>query len=250
MIIGKLWSALSAQLNKLANFFWTTDPIAQMQYEYDLAVNQMREGREGLEQQRALVERVSRMQANAQAKVNALETKVKALLQAGNRDAAGKLVLDLQKAKQDLAEYDGQYKEHEQIYNNNLIKIKMASDKLAKVRDKISKYDADLKMSRAEAEMGKLAQEFNFDVSTDFGQIEQVIQDKISLNKAKSRVAADLSAEGLDDIKVEQDIQKGMAEQVLREYEAQLGLVTPETAKVGAAAKELGPAATTKQTAT
>ena len=35
MIVGKLWRAFRAQINKIANFFWTADPIAQMQYEYD-----------------------------------------------------------------------------------------------------------------------------------------------------------------------------------------------------------------------
>ena len=52
MIFGKIWRAIKAQFNKLANFFWTADPIAQMQYEYDLAVEQLKEGREGLEQYR------------------------------------------------------------------------------------------------------------------------------------------------------------------------------------------------------
>ena len=60
MIIGKLWRSLKAQMNKLANYFWTADPIAQMQYEYDQAVEQLKGGREGLAQYRALVERVSR----------------------------------------------------------------------------------------------------------------------------------------------------------------------------------------------
>ena len=46
MIFGKLWRALKAQVNKLANFFWTADPIAQMQYEYDMAVEQLKGGRE------------------------------------------------------------------------------------------------------------------------------------------------------------------------------------------------------------
>ena len=50
MIIGKLWASFKAQLNKLANFFWTVDPIAQMQYEYDQAVEQLKTGREGLAQ--------------------------------------------------------------------------------------------------------------------------------------------------------------------------------------------------------
>ena len=48
MILGKLWKSLAAQMNKIANFFWTADPIAQLQYEYDKAVDQMKDGREGL----------------------------------------------------------------------------------------------------------------------------------------------------------------------------------------------------------
>ena len=242
MIIGKLWHALKAQINKIANVFWTADPIAQMQYEYDLAVNQLKEGREGLEQYRALVERVSRQVANEQAHVKNLEAKTKAYLQAGDRETAARFALELQKAKTELAENEGQLKLHEEAYNNNLTKIKHASKKLSEVRNKIAKYDAELKMSRAEAEMAKLARDFNFDVSTDFGQIEQVIQDKISLNRAKVRVAADLSSEGIVDIQREQAMEKALADQALRDFEVELGLVTPETAKVAGAQKELGPA--------
>lgn len=44
MIVGKLWRAFRAQINKIANFFWTADPIAQMQYEYDSAVEQLKSG--------------------------------------------------------------------------------------------------------------------------------------------------------------------------------------------------------------
>jgi phage shock protein A len=247
MIFGKLWRALKAQVNKLANFFWTADPIAQMQYEYDTAVEQLKEGRQGLEQYRALVERVSRQVANDKAHVTSLEAKVKAYLQAADRDTASKFALELQKAKKDLAENEGQLKLHEDSYNNSLTKIKHASNKLAQIRDKIAKYDAELKMSRAEAEMAKLAQDFHFDVTTDFGQIEQVIQDKISLNRAKVRVAADLSEEGLADIQHEQAMEKNLAEQALRDYEVQMGLVTPETTQVKEAPKELGPATAAKQ---
>ena len=47
MIVGKLWRAFRAQINKIANFFWTADPIAQMQYEYDSAVEQLKIGPRG-----------------------------------------------------------------------------------------------------------------------------------------------------------------------------------------------------------
>jgi len=157
--------------------------------------------------------------------------------------------LEMQKAKQDLAENEGQLKLHEESYNNNVTKIKHASKKLSEVRDKISKYDAELKMSKAEAEMAKLATDFNFDVTTDFGQIEQVINDKISLNRAKARVATDLSSEGLEEVQREQAVEKAMADQALREFEVQAGLVTPETAGVAETAKQLGPAEVERQKA-
>lgn len=242
MILGKLWRTLKAQINKIANYFWTSDPIAQMQYEYDLAVAQLKEGREGLEQYRALVERVSRQVANDKSHVTNLESKVKAYLQAGDRDTASKFAFELQKAKTQLLENEGQLKMHEEAYTNNLDKIKHASSKLGQIREKIQKYDAELKMSRAEAELAKLATAFKFDVTTDFGEIETVIQEKIGLNRAKSRVAADLSGEGIADIKREQAMEKVVAEQALRDFEVQMGLVTPATSGVTAAAKELGPA--------
>ena len=249
MIIGKLWRALAAQMNKVANLFWQSDPIAQMQYEYDLAVEQLKTGREGLEQYRALVERVSRQAANNQAHATNLEAKIKSYLQAGDRETAARFAVELQKARTELEENNKQLKLHEEAYNNNVLKIKHASGKLSQIREKIAKYDAELKMSRAEAELAKLSQDFNFDVTTDFGQIEQVIQDKISLNRAKVRVSADLSSEGVGDIHREQAMEKALGEQALRDFEIQLGLVTPETAKVSEAQKDLGPAQPTKQVA-
>src|SRR5262245_64167791 len=98
MIFGKLWRAMRAQVNKLANFFWTADPIAQMQYEYDQAVAQLKEGREGLEQYRALVERVTRQVTNDRTHVSSLEAKVKAYLQSGDRDTASKFALEIGRA--------------------------------------------------------------------------------------------------------------------------------------------------------
>jgi len=242
MILGKFWAAFRAQVNKLANIFWTADPIAQMQYEYDQAVAQLTDGRKGLEQYRALVERVSRQVQNEKAHVRDLESKTKAYLQAGDRETAAKFALEMQKAKTELAENESQLKMHEDAYNNNITKVKHATGKLSKIREKIAKYDAELKMSKAEAEVAKLAESFNFDITTDFGQIEAVIQDKISLNRAKVRVAADLSSEGIVDVQREQAAEKILADQALKQFEVDLGLVTPETAGVKDEAKELGAA--------
>ena len=249
MIIGKLWRAFKAQINKIANLFWTADPIAQMQYEYDLAVEQLKEGREGLVQYRGLVERVTRQVTNDQKHVANLEAKVKAYLQSGDRETASRFALELKKAKDQLAENENQLALHEKSYGNSLTKIKHSNSKLTKIREKISQYDAELKMSRAEAEMAELAQSFDLDVTTDFGQIEQVIQDRISVNRGRSRVATDLSDEGIANIEQEQAMEQNLADDALREFEIELGLVTPATTGVTEGAKELGPATQTEETA-
>ncbi len=250
MILGKFWSAFRAQINKIANVFWEADPIAQMQYEYDTSVEQLKDGRQGLETYRALVERVSRQVATGRDHVQKLEAQTKAYLKAGQRDAAAKFALELQKAKQDLAANEQQLALHEEAYGNSLKKIQHATKKLGEVRDKIQKYDAELKMSAAEAEVAALAQSFNLDVTTDFGQIEQVIQGKIDKNRAKTRVAADLSQEGIESIQAEEKMEKAMAEDALTQFEAELGLRSPETTKLADANKDLGPALADQTTQT
>ena len=128
------------------------------------------------------------------------EAKMKAYLNAGDRDTAARYALDLKRAKDDLGENEKQLALHEQAYQNNLMKIQHAIKKLDEVKHRITKYDADLKMSRAEAEISQLATQFHFDVTTDFGQAEQIIQDQIDRNRARVRVAADMSGEGVEEI--------------------------------------------------
>jgi phage shock protein A len=248
MILHKFWSALVAQINKVANLFWEADPVAQMQYEYDRAVEQLKEGRTGLEQYRGLVERVTRQVSANRSHVQKLEAETKAYLKAGDRPTAAKFALELQKAKEELASNENQLNMHETAYGNNLKKIQHANEKLIELQQKIQKYDAELKMSSAEAEIAKLSETFDMNLTTDFGAIETVIQQKIDQNRGKVRVAADLSEKGIAEIKAEERIQGQLAEQALQDFEVELGLKSPETTPVSQAAKDLGPARTDKVT--
>ena len=242
MILNKFFKSIAAQFNKLGNWMFNKDPIAQMQYEYDKAVEQLKEGRVGLEQYRGLVERVSRQVKDGEAQVAKLTAQAKSYLKLGDREKASMIALQLTKAKNQLAENQGQLKMHEEAYDNNLKKIQYANKKLGELKDKIHKYDADLKMSEAEAEVAKLTQSFNMDLTTDFGQLEDAIQRRIDTNRGKARVAADLSREGMDKIQEDERLEKAMAEDALRDLEVDLGMRAPETTPVQQATKDLGPA--------
>jgi phage shock protein A len=248
VILHKFWSAFVAQINKVANIFWEADPVAQMRYEYDRAVEQLKEGRTGLEQYRGLVERVTRQVAANRSHVQKLEAETKAYLKAGDRATAAKFALELQKAKEELAGNESQLQMHETAYGNSLKKIQHANEKLIELREKIQKYDAELKMTAAEAEIAKLSETFDVNLTTDFGEIEGVIQRRIDQNRAKVRVAADLSEKGIAEIKAEERMQAQLAEQALTDFEVELGLKSPDTAPVAQTAKDLGPATTEKAT--
>jgi len=135
---------------------------------------------------------------------------------------------------------------HETAYTNNLRKIQHANGKLVDLRQKIQKYDAELKMSAAEAEIAKLAESFDLNLTTDFGQIEAVIQDRIDKNRGKARVAADLSQKGIAEIDAEERMQVTLAEEALTNFEVELGLKSPETTTITPSTKDLGPATTDK----
>jgi phage shock protein A len=243
MILGKFFGAIRAQLNKLANFFWEADPIAQMQYEYDMAVEQLKEGRVGLEQYRGLVERVARQVKEGETQISKLTAQAKAYLKSGDRETAGRFALQLTKAKAQLEENKQQLAMHEQAYSNNLKKIQHANKKLGEVKNKIQQYDAELKMSEAEAEVAKLSASFDMNITTDFGQLEDVIQRKIDTNRGKARVAADLSQQGIADIQAEERMEKSMAEDALKDLEVELGMRAPEVTPVAETEKDLGPSA-------
>src|SRR5204863_70583 len=238
-------SAFVAQINKVANLFWEADPVAQMRYEYDRAVEQLKEGRTGLEQYRGLVERVTRQVNANKSHLTQLEAQTKAYLKAGDRTTAAKFAMELQKAKADLATNEGQLQLHETAYGNSLKKIQHANEKLIELREKITKYDAELKMSSAEAEIAKLSESFDVNLTTDFGEIEAVIQQRIDQNRGKVRVAADLSKQGIAEIEAEERVQGELAEQALHNFEVELGLKSPETTPVSQTTKDLGPATQT-----
>jgi len=242
MILGKFVTVIKAFFNSIANALWERDPIAIMRLEYDRSVEQLKEGRKGLELYRGLVERVVRQVAMGKTQIERLQAEVKSYLKAGDRETAGKFALQLKKTEADWAQNQEQLKLHEEAYENNLKKIQFANKQLADVREKIERYNADLKMTAAEAEIARIAGDLNFDVTTDFGQIEQIIQQKIDVNRGKVRVAADLSSRGVAEIKARERMESQLAEDVLQQYEVELGLKSPETTPVVEGNKNLGPA--------
>src|SRR5438034_207596 len=131
---------------------------------------------------------------------------------------------------------------------NKVANLFWEADPIAQMRYEYDQAVAQLKMSSAEAEIAKLSETFDMNLTTDFGEIEAVIQQKIDQNRGKVRVAADLSEKGIAEIKAEERMQGELAEQALQGFEVELGLKSPETTPMAQTAKDLGPATAEKVT--
>jgi hypothetical protein len=55
------------------------------------------------------------------------------------------------------------------------------------------------------------------------------------------RVAADLSERGLDEIRAEKAMEESLAEDLLTQFEVDMGIKTPETAEIKTEKEKLGP---------
>lgn len=248
MIMGKFGTAIRAFFNKLANILWESDPHAILQLEVDQATQQIQVAREGLERYRGLVERVSMQVAAERQNVQRLESQIKAHLQAGNREVAGQLAIQLQQVKQDLASNEQQLAMHTESYNNNLLKLQQGQKDIAALRQKAQKLKADLEMAKAEAEIARVAEAVsdsaipNF--STKIGQATELMQEQIAKHRGAARVAADMSSRGVEEIKAQQAAEAALGENLLKQFEVELGLVNAESAPVAQAQKTLGPTQT------
>ena len=220
------------------------------------ATERLKEGRQGLTTYQALVLKVQQQVDDGRRRVARLTGEIKAHLKAGNEEVAGQLALELGQAKQDVAANEEQLKLHQQAYENNLLKMKSALKDIETTRTELEKRKAALKMERALAEVAEAAGALNtqFDVSSDFGRIMGKLDDQINQSRARSKVASDLSGEGVEKIKARQEADRAMARELLEQFKIEEGLATggatrPAEKTVGPAAETSAPARqTTPQT--
>ena len=246
MIIDKFVTGIRAIFNSLANALWARNPVAVLQLKIDEATAEILGARKGVEQYAGLVEGIKRQVAALTGQDAQLDAQVKAHLKAGNRERASQLVLQLQGVRAQLESKRRELGVHEEALNNNMLKLRAANDHIAELRQRGQQYAAELQMSRAEAEMAKVSEALQGNLvgnyTTGIGQAEELIKSEIDKNRGRAHVAASMSSQGVAEIKADQAAKQAMADDLLKSYEVELGLASPETAAVEPTTKDLGPA--------
>jgi len=224
--VMRILAALGAQFGKLSRFIWRADPVAVYQSEVDRAAEELSDARKGLDEYSALVESMKRAITNGKKDVELLTVKVKSSLTTGDENRASEYAIQLKKAEGDLQEKSQQLSLVNETFQNNLKKIQYAKQKITDANEKARRLQAELRLSKVDAETASLAERFDMKVNQfdGLGEVEAEIQRQIDVNRGKSQVSRELSRVGLEEIEAEESLRREEAKEVLDKMKAEMGL--------------------------
>ncbi|WP_193213604.1 PspA/IM30 family protein [Luteolibacter marinus] len=217
------------------------NPEALLEVEKENLRKQISEFNQGLAAHAGLVERLMGQVKKLNAQENELKAKTKALLQAGQREAAAEMALRYKSTDQQhdelaaqLEQADARYKE---LVRARDVAIKAARDKIETLRRGID----DMKVQKAMAELNEMAAGMigSLGGSGDtLNRLEEMVEDERSKAAGRARVARD--SVDLSGTAIKEAEQKALADMALADFAAEEGIELQP--KEGTAAAETPPA--------
>lgn len=201
------------------------NPEALLEVEKENLRKQISEFNQGLAAHAGLVERLMGQVKRLNAEENELKAKTKALLQAGQREAAGEMALRYKAvdAQHDdlnaqLESADARYKE---LVRARDVAIKAARDKIEQLRRGID----DMKVQKAMAELNEMAAGMvgSLGGSGDtLNRLEEMVEEERSKAAGRARVAKD--SVDMSGTVLQEAEQKALADMALADFAAAEGI--------------------------
>jgi phage shock protein A len=237
--IKALWYAL---LNQSVTEMEDKHVIALAEAKLQQATEKLKDARQGLVSYQAMVLKVQHQVDTDRTRIVSLTGQIKNHLSAGQEEIAAELALQLSQVKSDLTANEEQLEQHRVSYENNLLKMKAALKDIDGAKRGLEKKKAALQMERALAEVSETAGALNtkFDVSTDIGSILTRVDDQIHKARARSKVASDLSDQGVEELKAREEAEKAHARELLQQFKIEQGLLEPGSSPTTPSTKTVG----------
>ena len=219
------------------------NPEALLEVEKENLRQQIGEFNNGLAAHAGLVERLLSQARKLETEENELRAKTKAMLTAGNRDAAAEYALRLQGVDKQHDEVATQLGDAEKRYKELIrardVSIKSARDKIDKLRRDID----DLKLQKAMAELNEMAAGMITTVGGSgdtLGRLSEIVEDERSKAAGRARVSRDSLDFG--EVHLKESEQKAMADMALADFAAAEGIALEPKTPAAAPPSETTPA--------
>ncbi len=201
------------------------NPEALLEVEKENLRKQISEFNAGLAAHAGLVERLMTQVKKLNTQENELKARTKALLQAGQREAAGEMALQYKNTDQQHAELNAQLESAETRYKELVrardVAIKAARDKIEQLRRGID----DMKVQKAMAELNEMAAGMvgSLGGSGDtLNRLEEMVEEERSKAAGRARVARD--SVDLSGTVLKEAEQKALADMALADFAAAEGI--------------------------
>ncbi|WP_367870922.1 PspA/IM30 family protein [Luteolibacter sp. Populi] len=201
------------------------NPEALLDVEKENLRKQISEFNAGLAAHAGLVERLMGQVRKLNTEENELKARTKALLQAGQREAAGEVALRYKNTDQQHAELTAQLESAETRYKELVrardVAVKAARDKIESLRRGID----DMKVQKAMAELNEMAAGMvgSLGGSGDtLNRLEEMVEDERTKAAGRARVAKD--SVDLSGTVLQEAEQKALADMALADFAAAEGI--------------------------
>lgn len=201
------------------------NPEALLENEKENLRRQISEFNKGLAAHAGLVEKLMSKAKKLDRQEKELRAKTAANLKAGNREAAGKLALQLQTVDREHDDVHAQMEEADTRYKE-LVKARDVSVKTAKDRiEQLSRDLDEMKSTKAMAELNEMASGMISDIGGSgdtLNRLEEMVEDERTKAAGRARVAKDqIDMSGINETAAEQD---ALAEMALADFAAAEGI--------------------------
>lgn len=209
------------------------NPEALLEVEKENLRKQIGEFNQGLAAHAGLVERLMGQVKRLNAEENELKAKTKALLQAGQREAAGEMALRYKAVDSQHADLNAQLESADARYKELVrardVAIKAARDKIEQLRRGID----DMKVQKAMAELNEMAAGMigTLGGSGDtLNRLEEMVEEERSKAAGRARVARD--SVDMSGTVLQEAEQKALADMALADFAAAEGIELKSDASV------------------
>jgi len=215
------------------------NPEALLEVEKENLRKQISEFNQGLAAHAGLVERLISQVKKLDAEENELKAKTKALIQAGQREAAADMALRFKQVDQQHDDLRGQMEDAEKRYKE-LVRARDVAVKAARKKiEEISRGIDDMKTQKAMAELNEMAAGMVGSIGGSgdtLNRLEEMIEEERTKAAGRARVAKD--SVDMSGVVVKEAEQKALADMALADFAAAEGIELEPTAPPAASEGE------------
>jgi len=226
-----MWRRLSRLVRSFVGFFISVGENPELILEQNMRDmnDQVPRMNESIAMVKANVTLLEKEQAKYQADVNSLTAKVKASIQGGRDDLAGSFAMQLEQAKGALARNQGQLQTARSAFDKAMaVKKAFMLEKERKTQEALNAI-RDYRRAQWQKKVADTMEQFEVaGISQTHDEMVRKIEEMTAVNEARMELA--MSNVDQEKIKIEEESDKLQANELVKQFKAEMGLLPPQAA--------------------